>query len=198
MVHDPNHIQLTNDSERPISVGFLNSIHTDSEAAAILTRCLEIAEERNAGAARSFLHDTCQDEVVLTMLEKAFNRACYGKDGVEELSHPLPPDIHEQTRIILDSGLAHLMMERLPSDTPQVPPFDCMFWVQTDLTEHGERTAIYGRWQEEDELPYQQACLRATPGIPFGHDGHAPLSKEQMAVVEVLKGWEVDHTKTTG
>lgn len=181
--------------DRPTHSAFLNLIYTDPEYAEFFAYLVEIAETRNSGVARTFLHEMIEDETIRATLEQAFD----GRDeraGTRPDHHPVPPNIHEQTRIILDSGLGHLMMGRMPSDIPQSPPFDCEFWVETRFNEQdGEDDDILvrARWAETsgDIRYFSRAWLRAAPGVPFGHDGHDPLSDEHMEIVQALTGWRV-------
>ncbi len=193
----PNQLPDTANLESPISTGFLNLIHIDPGAAEVFAKLLEIAEAQSPGVARTFLYDTVEDELVRATLERAFDERGQ-KEKARPDSQPVPPNIHEQTKLILDSGLAHLMMERMPSDIPQRPPFSGEFWVQTDFWDEdgSDHTRVMVRWLEtygsEQRGTFHRIGFRAEPGIPFGHDGHAPLEEEHLAIVDRLSGWRAE------
>jgi len=180
--------------ERPISTGFLNVIYTDPIAEKIFATLLEVAETQSPGAARTALYELVEDEGLRITLERAFDER-NRRENVRQDNQPVPPNIHEQTKVILDSGLADLMMARMPSDIPQSPPFDSEFWVETRRSERDEAeyTAVMVRWLEahgSQQLGiFQRVGFRAEAGIPFGHSGHEPLSDEHIAVVASLSGW---------
>jgi hypothetical protein len=192
--------ELTDKLPEPmVSARFKVLVHTNPDVAAFLDRIISVAGEKSSGAARTLLHDTIKDNTVRTTVERLFNERDVESPKQDRL--PVPPNIHEQTRVILDSGLAHLMMDRMGSDMPQSPPFDSEFWVETSNCELDgkDKTWVYARWSERyGDFPgyFRRTGFRAESGLSFGHSGHPPLDEVHLAIVSSLEGWTMPQSGT--